>query len=67
MEYRKLKQFIEYGDKRIKDLDKLISGAYSDLGCITEKITPTKELYISGGGLAFGLDAKGALYAETYE
>ena len=41
------------------------------LGCITEKITPTKELYISGynedGVLAFGFDAKGALYAETYE
>lgn len=39
MEYRKLKQFIEYGEKRIKDLDKLISGAYSDykLGEIEEK------------------------------
>lgn len=39
MEYRKLKQFIEYGEKRIKDLDKLISGAYSDykLGEIDEK------------------------------
>ena len=38
MEYRKLKQFIEYGEKRIKDLDKLISGVYSDykLGEIDE-------------------------------
>ena len=38
MEYRKLKQFIEYGEKRIKDLDKLISGVYSDykLGEIEE-------------------------------
>ena len=39
MECRKLKQFLEYGEKRIKDLDKLISGAYSDykLGEINEK------------------------------
>ena len=41
------------------------------LGCVTEKITPEKELYISGytedGVLAFGIDAKGKLYAESYD
>ena len=40
------------------------------LGCITEKITPKKELYVSGynedGAIVFGFDSNGKLYAETY-
>lgn len=40
------------------------------LGVITEKITPEKELYISGynedGIIAFGIDPKGKFYAEGF-
>lgn len=41
------------------------------LGHVTETITPEKELYTSGynddGILAFGFDAKGKMYAESYD